>query len=121
MGLLFSPLAAIDLEEIGDHIARDNPHRAWTFIRSLRDQCTKISRAPLAYRARPELGDGIRCCAHGNYVILYRPEASGVLIIRVLHGAMDLPRHMGAQGTATRDGDEPDPEATADIEAGKPK
>lgn len=99
MGVLLTPLAETDLEEIGDYIALDNPTRALTFIQEIRWQCQKIGRSPLAYRARPELGDGIRCSPFGNYVILYRPQAPGILIIRVLHGAMDLPRHMGTEDT----------------------
>ena len=99
MGVLFTPLADTDLEEIGDYIAQDNPARALTFIQEIRAQCQKIGKSPLAYRARPELGDEIRSCPFGNYVILYCPQATDVLIVRVLHGAMDLPRHMGNEGT----------------------
>lgn len=99
MGVLFTPLAETDLEEIGDYIAQDNPTRALTFVQEIRAQCQRISKSPMAYRARPELGDSIRSFALGNYVILYQADASDVLIIRVLHGAMDLPRHMGEEGT----------------------
>lgn len=120
MRLLFSPLASIDLEEIGDHIAQDNPHRALSFIEGLRAQCAKIGRAPLGYRARPELGAGIRSCTYGNYVILYRPEAADVLIIRVLHGAMDLPSHMDAQGKGRGDGETAQSEMKTDVQNGKP-
>ena len=42
MRLIFAPLATADLEEIGDFIALDNPHRALSFIRELRAQCRKI-------------------------------------------------------------------------------
>ena len=87
MGVLFTPLAETDLEEIGDYIAQDNPARALTFIQDIRAQCQKVGKSPLAYRARPELGDDIRSCPFGNYVIL------------VLHGAMDLPRHMDSEDT----------------------
>ena len=97
MGVLFTPLAQADLEEIGDYIAQDNPGRALTFIQEIRAQCQKIGQSPLGYRARPELGEGIRSCPFGNYVILYRPQAPDLLVIRVLHGAMDLPRHMGQE------------------------
>lgn len=99
MGVLFTPLATADLEKIGDFIARDNPNRALTFIQDIRSQCQTIGRSPLAYRARPELGDGIRSCPFGNYLILYCPRGPDVLIIRVLHGSMDLPRHMGNEDT----------------------
>lgn len=68
MGVLFTPLAETDLEEIGDYIALDNPTRALSFIREIRAQCQKIGKSPLAYRARVELGDEIRSCPFGNYV-----------------------------------------------------
>lgn len=99
MGVLFTPLAETDLEEIGDYIAQDNPARALTFIQEIRAQCQKIGKSPLACRVRPEPGDKIRSCPFGKYVILYCPQAPDVLIVRVLHGDMDLPRHMGNEDT----------------------
>jgi len=42
MQLLITPLAAFDLEEIGDYIAQDNPVRAGTFVTELRAHCEKI-------------------------------------------------------------------------------
>jgi len=41
MPCIFSPLAASDLEEIGDYIAQDNPHRALTFVREIRNVAKK--------------------------------------------------------------------------------
>jgi toxin ParE1/3/4 len=69
MRLELSPLAETDLEAIGDYIAVDSPGNALRFIQELRDQCRKITKAPMAYVARLELGDGLRSCAHGRYVI----------------------------------------------------
>ncbi|OQX06906.1 MAG: plasmid stabilization protein [Desulfobulbaceae bacterium A2] len=90
MQLVFSPLAERDLEAIGDYIARDNPRRALRFIVGLRAQCVQLAATPQAYRQCPELGDGIRSCAYGNYVIFFLVEGVAVRIIRVLHGAMDI-------------------------------
>ena len=90
MRLELSPLAQTDLEAIGDYIAQDSPGNAVRFIEGLRDQCQKIVRAPLAYVARPELGDGLRSCAHGRYVIFFQPSAAVVRIERILHSAMDI-------------------------------
>jgi len=90
MRLELSPLAVTDLEAIGDYIALDSPGNALRFTQGLRDQCQKIVRAPLAYVARPELGDGLRSCAHGRYVIFFRPCAEVVRIERILHSAMDI-------------------------------
>ena len=91
MQLLITPLAGFDLEEIGDYIAQDNPARAGSFVAELRAQCEKICRNPAGYRRRPELSDGLRSCAHGNYVIFFASTAEQVTIIRILHGARDIP------------------------------
>jgi toxin ParE1/3/4 len=37
------------------------------------------------------LGDDIRSCAHGNYVIFFAAAPEEVTIIRVLHGTRDIP------------------------------
>ena len=47
MQLVLSPLAQTDLEAIGDYIALDSPGNALRFIQGLRDQCQKMTRAPL--------------------------------------------------------------------------
>lgn len=90
MRLALSPLAEADLEAIGDYIAMDSPGNALRFIEGLRDQCQRIARAPMAYVARPELGDGLRSCAHGRYVIFFRPSSELVRIERILHSALDI-------------------------------
>ena len=90
MRLELSPQAEIDLETVGDYVALDSRGNALRFIQGLRDQCQKIARAPLAYVARPELGDGLRSCAHGRYLIFFRPSAEAVRIERILHSAMDI-------------------------------
>ena len=73
MRAYFTPRAEIDLEEIGDYIALDNPKRALTFIQEIRQHCERIGDRPMGYVARPDLGDTIRICAHGNYLIMSAP------------------------------------------------
>jgi toxin ParE1/3/4 len=90
MRLELSPLAETDLEAIGDYIALDSPGNALRFIQELRDQCRKIMKAPMAYVARPEVGDGLRSCAYGRYVIFFRPSVEVVRIERILHSALDI-------------------------------
>jgi toxin ParE1/3/4 len=46
MKLRFSPKAEIDLEDIGDYIARENPARALTFLNELRATCLAIASTP---------------------------------------------------------------------------
>lgn len=92
MQLLFTPLAEQDLEAIGDYIAQDNPMRAGHFVAELWAQCQKICLNPVGYRRRPELSDDLRSCAHGNYVIFFESTQDQVTVIRILHGARDIPQ-----------------------------
>ena len=91
MQVIITPLAERDLESIGDYIAEDNPVRAISFVAELRAQCVKIAKGPQSYRLRPELGNGMRSCAYGNYVIFFIANKARLTIARVLHGAMDIP------------------------------
>lgn len=61
--------AEIDLAEITDSIALDNPERAFELETELIARAHKIRQAPQAYAERPELKEGIRSCAYGAYVI----------------------------------------------------
>lgn len=90
MRLELSPLAQTDLEAIGDYIALDSPANALKFVQTLREQCKKIAQSPMAYVARPELGEGLRSCAHGRYVIFFQPSEGLVRIERILHSALDI-------------------------------
>ena len=47
--LVLSPRAQLDLEEIGDYTARDNPVRAISFLDELKRHCERISAMPGAY------------------------------------------------------------------------
>jgi toxin ParE1/3/4 len=91
----FTPQAEIDLEEVGDYIALDNPLRTASFIREIRQHCENIADGPHHYVSRPDLGDAIRICAHGNYLIVFEPFDDGALILRVLHGARNVPGVLG--------------------------
>ncbi len=90
MRLELSPLAESDLEAIGDYIAADSPGNALQLIRKLQEQCKRIAKSPMAYVARPELGDRLRSCAYGRYVIFFQPGEDLVRIERILHSALDI-------------------------------
>jgi len=60
----FTPQAEIDLEEVGDYIARDNPRRAVSFIRETRQHCEKIADGPHHYVARPDTKSPVFKCLH---------------------------------------------------------
>ncbi|AGY59062.1 type II toxin-antitoxin system RelE/ParE family toxin [Gloeobacter kilaueensis] len=69
MQVVLSKRAELDLEEITSFIALDDPAAAERFEDKLLEHTRAIGLAPLAYRARPDLGANIRSCAHGRYLI----------------------------------------------------
>ena len=79
------------MEAIGDYIGADNPKRAVSFVQELREQCRRIAQNPLGYQPRPELAANLRSYAYGHYVIFFEVTSEEVAIVRVLHGARDLP------------------------------
>jgi toxin ParE1/3/4 len=82
--------AEIDLAEITDFIALDNPERAFEFEEELLAQARKIAQTPLGYVERPELKEGLRSCAYGAYVIFFTIDDQGIRIERIVHGSRDL-------------------------------
>ncbi len=82
--------ARADLIEIWEYIATDNPTAADRLIKRIEMKCRNLARSPLIGRAREQLAPQLRSFALGNYVIFYRPEEYGILVIRVLHGARDI-------------------------------
>lgn len=89
MRVVFSPAAERDLEEIGDYIAQDNPTRAVSFIREIREHCGLLASSPRAAPLWPELGENLRMVPHGRYLIFYTLFEESLRIERVLHGARD--------------------------------
>lgn len=83
MRLELSRFVESDLDDIAGYIAQDNPHRAVTFIQEIRARFRKISKNPLIYRIRADIGDGARLATVGNYAILFRAANDVVRIERV--------------------------------------
>ena len=82
--------AEADLETIGDRIAEDDPPRAASFVRELREDCVGLYPMPGRFPLVPRYqGHGVRRRVHGNYLIFYRVMSPEVIVIRILHGAMD--------------------------------
>jgi toxin ParE1/3/4 len=83
--------AAADLEAIGDHIARDNPARAASFVRELYRHCLDIADMPQAWPLVPRYEHhGIRRRVYGRYLIFYRIGDDRITVLHILNGAMDV-------------------------------
>lgn len=90
MRFRFSRRAEIDIEEIGDFIARDNPVRAATYVRELRIRCQQLASFPEAAPSRSAYGDDVRMVVFGRYLILYVVHQHLLEIRRIVHGARNL-------------------------------
>lgn len=87
MQCIFSTFAKLDLEEIADYIARDNPRRAVSYIGEIRERCRNIVTFPEAPPLRGEFGAGIRVIPFGRYLIFYTVHSETVRIERILSGS----------------------------------
>ena len=86
----FSDEAESDLEQIADYIAKDSPRRALSFVQELRGKCEALAATPKGFPLVPRYEQhGIRRGVHGSYLIFYRVEGEQIVIVHVLHGAMD--------------------------------
>ncbi|NEP39938.1 MAG: type II toxin-antitoxin system RelE/ParE family toxin [Okeania sp. SIO2H7] len=79
-----------DLKEINSYIARYNSTAARSFKERIKQQCKLLADFPEMGQNRDELEPGLRSFSIENYLIFYRPIASGVEIIRVVSGYRDL-------------------------------
>ncbi len=87
-----SPAAIDDLLDIWLYIAQDNRAAADVLIDSIDNKCRILAEHPHMGRRRAELGSDLHSFAEGRYVVFYRVRLDGIEIVRVLHGARDIPR-----------------------------
>jgi toxin ParE1/3/4 len=80
-----------DLAGIGQHIAQDNPERAVSFVDELTAKFRLVAERPLSYPAREDWHPELRSALHRPYVILFCVADDHVDIVRVFHGARDIP------------------------------
>lgn len=90
--LVILPAARADLIEIGDFIAQDNPGRALSFLAEIEEKMLQAAERPDSFPARDDVQAGLRSARHGRYLIFFLNTNEVVQIVRVLHGARDLPK-----------------------------
>lgn len=80
-----------DLIEIWIYIAQDSPLAADRVLNDIEERFEGLADNPLMGRLRPDIAAELRYFTVGKYLILYRAVPDGVQIVRVIHGARDLP------------------------------
>lgn len=91
----FTPHAVDDLFEIWSYIARESPAAADRVEEAIYLACDFLAGSPLIGSPRKDLTTlPVRFWLvppYPNYFIIYNPETKPLQIIRILHGARDIP------------------------------
>ena len=86
--------AASDLEEIADYtIERFGIQQARTYRDELKSCFDELADSPGLGRPAEQLARGLQRFEHKSHVVFYLREADDLLIVRILHSRMDVPRH----------------------------
>jgi len=90
-----TPQAVDDLFDIWSFVAQDNPEAADRVEEEIYRACDLLANSPLAGHTRRNLTPlPLRFWVvprYTNYLIVYDPEKEPLQIIRIIHGARNLP------------------------------
>jgi toxin ParE1/3/4 len=90
--ILFRRIASRELQQIADRIALDDAAAAQRFRDSIVRRINVLRQFPESARPRPEFGPNIRTIPIGRYIVILRVQLAKITILRIVHGARDLPR-----------------------------
>ena len=89
-----SRLAAADLEEIADFtIEQFGIEQSRRYRDGLKTCFDQLADNPELGRKSEQLMRGLQRFEHQSHVVFYINETDNLLIVRVLHFSMDVPRH----------------------------
>jgi toxin ParE1/3/4 len=81
-----------DLEDILDYLDRQGGDAADRFAAKLDEACELHAMRPQIGAKAEEYAPNLRHFTVWNYAIFYRPAVDGIEIIRIIHGARDIPK-----------------------------
>lgn len=95
MGLFveISEAADRDLENIFDYTCSEHGvDQATNYVSSFDEVFQSLTSYPEIGRTRPEIRKGLHSVVTGYHIVFYRILGDRIRIVRILHGARDLPR-----------------------------
>jgi len=91
MRVRFAAKARKDIQDIGDYIARDSRRVARRVVSEIETFCVSLDQSPERYAIFESRAErGVRRAPVGSYVLFYRIDADGVLVLRIIHAARDI-------------------------------
>jgi len=92
----FTRLAKSDLLEIAEYIALDNPDAAHRVMEAIEETaCALVSQPDMGRSVESNLYDDLKSLPCGDfpiYQVFYLTLNDELVVVRVLHGARDIPR-----------------------------
>jgi toxin ParE1/3/4 len=87
-----SEQAQQDLEEILDYLDSQSTQAADRFATKFDQTCDLHAKHPQIGASAEEYAPNLRHFTVWSYAIFYRPIEEGIELIRIIHGARDIPR-----------------------------
>jgi len=95
MKLIFSPLAAADIDQIYDYTETNwGWKQAEDYVFGMRDACEALSQGLKRGKTLENIAPGYEALPFQSHFIIYRYEAQSIVIIRILHRRMNLSAHL---------------------------
>jgi len=95
MTLDLTEAAISDLRSIGNYtVERWGSEQEERYLNLLWKKFEEILEDPARWRHREDLFPECQIAAQGKHVILFRVKGRVLQIVRILHSAMELPRHI---------------------------
>jgi plasmid stabilization system protein ParE len=92
-GWIFSPQASFDLFEIWLYLAQTASSDVADRIEAeFTEVCDRIAKHPMSGHTRPDVRRPVRFWNVRQYLVIYWPDTAPIEILRLAHGAQDIPR-----------------------------
>ena len=89
--LVLSIAAREDLIDVWEYISLHNSDSADHYVRQLQERARQLLSHPELGRRHDEVAAGVRGLVFHNHILFYVITPDRIEIVRILHGARDLP------------------------------
>jgi len=87
--------AQTDIRDIGLYTQQQwGKEQRRRYLSGMEDRFRHLAETPFLGAERPEFQPPVRIHTYEKHLIVYIPEKSGILIVRVLHESMDVPAQL---------------------------